>query len=321
MAKHRSSRSRSSKSRSAKSRPSKPALGQHFLRNPDVVNEILDAVPDDGLPILEIGPGRGVLTRDLAEMGRPVVAVDIDANLVTLLRRELADRRDLMVLNQDILDVDPAEVLAAVGAAPPYGLVGNLPYAITALLFRKFLSEEPHPPAWLLVMVQREVAQQVVATPGKRSLLSVSVQFYADPELLFYVDREAFDPPPRVRSAVILIKRRPQPAVDVPSEDRFFEVVRAGFRAPRKQLHNTLAMGLWLEPGAAKEWLESCEIDSSRRAATLTLEEWARLAWSRERSGAPEAPRHARLKGRLVEDRLDEDRIAEDEMAEEGVTE
>ena len=138
MAKQRSPKSRSpkprpSKSRSSKSRPSKPPLGQHFLRNPDVVNDILDAVPDDGLPILEIGPGQGVLTRDLAEMERPLVAVDIDPNLVRLLRRELPERRDLMVLNQDILDVDPAEALAGVGAAPPYGLVGNLPYAITAL--------------------------------------------------------------------------------------------------------------------------------------------------------------------------------------------
>ncbi|HJN92617.1 MAG TPA: 16S rRNA (adenine(1518)-N(6)/adenine(1519)-N(6))-dimethyltransferase RsmA, partial [Dehalococcoidia bacterium] len=259
------------------------------------VNDILDAVPDDGLPILEIGPGRGVLTRDLAEMGRPLVAIDIDPGLAALLRRELPDRSNLQILNQDILDVDPAEALAGVGAAPPYGLVGNLPYAITALLFRKFLSEERDPPAWLLVMVQREVAQQVVAPAGKRSLLSISVQFYAQPELLFHVEREAFDPPPRVRSAVLQIQRLPKPAVEVPSEDRFFEVVRAGFRAPRKQLHNTLAMGLWLEPGAAKIWLEECDIDPTRRAATLTLEEWARLAWARERRGAAAAPSHRRL--------------------------
>ena len=81
-------------------------------------------------------------------------------------------------------------------------------------------------------------------------------------------------------------------SVDLPSEDRFFEVVRAGFRAPRKQLHNSLAMGLWMEPGGAKEWLEQCEIDPMRRAATLTLEEWAALSWARERAGAGEAPDH-----------------------------
>ena len=130
----------------------------------------------------------------------------------------------------------------------------------------------------------------MVAPAGKRSLLSISVQFYAEPELLFNVEREAFDPPPRVRSAVLRIRRRAAPAVEVPSEDRFFEVVRAGFRAPRKQLHNTLAMGLWMEPGGAKAWLESCEIDPTRRAATLTLEEWARLAWSREESATTAPP-------------------------------
>jgi 16S rRNA (adenine1518-N6/adenine1519-N6)-dimethyltransferase len=175
-------------------------------------------------------------------------------------------------------------------------LVGNLPYAITSLLFRKFLADEAAPPDWLVVMVQREVAQQVVAEDGKRSLLSVSVQFYAEPELLFHVEREAFNPPPKVRSAVLRIRRRPGLAVEVPSEDRFFEVVRAGFRAPRKQLHNTLSMGLWTEAGAARDWLESCQIDPMRRPATLSLEEWARLAWAREKAGAPPAPSHHRIR-------------------------
>ncbi len=275
---------------SGKRRASRPPLGQHFLRDPLIVQRIIDAVPDDGLPLLEIGPGQGVLTRELAATKRPLVAVEYDAGLAAVLQHQLGERTDLAVIHEDALDVDPRAALALVGATPPYGLVGNLPYAITALIFRRFLSDPACPPDWLVVMVQREVAQQVVAPAGKRSLLSISVQFYAEPELLFNVEREAFDPPPRVRSAVLRIRRRAAPAVEVPSEDRFFEVVRAGFRAPRKQLHNTLAMGLWLEPGAAKAWLESCEIDPTRRAATLTLEEWARLAWSREESATTEAP-------------------------------
>ena len=131
-------------------------------------------------------------------------------------------------------------------------------------------------------MIQHEVAQRVTARPGKLSLIGVSVQFYAEAELLFAVEREAFDPPPQVRSAVVMLRLREQPAVDVPSIERFFEVVRGGFRSPRKQLHNALAQGVWLPPDGAAEWLAACEIDPTRRPGTLTLEEWARLAWWRE---------------------------------------
>jgi len=265
-------------------------LGQHFLANADIRDAIIDAVPNDGLPIIEVGPGGGALTHQLAALDRPLVAVEFDANLAARLRAELPARDDLRILNGDILDVTVREALAAIGRQPPAGLVGNLPYAITALLLRRMLSTDPDPPRWLLVMVQREVAQQIVAPPGKRSLLSVSVQFYAQPELLFNVEPAAFDPPPAVRSAVVQIQRRPEPAVDVPSEARFFEVVRGGFAFPRKQIHNSLARALWLDPDTATPWLESCQIDPTRRAATLTLDEWARLAWSRERSGAPPPP-------------------------------
>ena len=267
----------------------RPPLGQHFLRDTAVRDAIIAAVPDDGLPILEVGPGQGMLTHELAGLGRPLVAVEYDRGLATLLQRRLPAREDLIVLNADVLDVSVREAMAAIARQPPAGLVGNLPYAITAPLLRRVLSVDPDPPPWLVVMVQREVALQIVAAPGKRSLLSLSVQFFAQPEFLFSVEPAAFDPPPAVRSAVLRLLRRPAPPVDVPSEARFFEVARAGFAFPRKQLHNTLARGLSLPPESAKRWLQECEIDPRRRAATLTLEEWARLAWARERAGAPPA--------------------------------
>ena len=273
-------------------RSSRPPLGQHFLRSQRIVDQILAALPDDDLPILEVGAGQGVLTEPLADLERPLVAVEYDASLARVLQHQLREREQVAVVEHDILTIDATEALARVAASPPFGLIGNLPYAITAPLFRRFLSLPRQRPAWMIVMVQREVADQLVAPTGKRSLLSVSVQLYAEPEVLFYVDREAFDPPPKVRSAVCRINMREGLSVDLPSEDRFFEVVRAGFRAPRKQLHNSLAMGLWLETGGAKEWLEQCEIDPMRRAATLTLDEWAALSWARERSGEPEAPDH-----------------------------
>ena len=259
-------------------------LGQHFLRDERVLDRIIEALPDDPQPILEIGAGDGVLTERLAELNRAVVTIELDAGMAYRARRRLqsAGLDFAVVLEQDALDVDPVEALASSASSPPYGLVGNLPYAITAPLFRKFLEEESARPSWMLVMIQHEVAQRVTAKPGKLSLMGVSVQFYAEAEYLFAVEREAFDPPPQVRSAVVLLRTRAEPAVETPSPERFFEVVRGGFRNPRKQLHNALAQGVWTPPGGAVEWLEACGIEPARRPGTLSLEEWAKLVWWRE---------------------------------------
>jgi 16S rRNA (adenine1518-N6/adenine1519-N6)-dimethyltransferase len=260
-------------------------LGQHLLRDDRVLDRIIEAVPSDQTPILEVGAGDGALTQRLAELGRPLVSVELDEAMAFRARRRLTTSgldRSAVVIEQDVLDIDPEETLASVAARPPYGLVGNLPYAITAPILRKFLEEESHRPEWMLIMIQHEVAQRVTAAPGRLSLMGVSVQFYAEAELLFSVEREAFDPPPQVRSAVVLLRVRDRPAVDVPSIERFFEVVRGGFRSPRKQLHNALAQGVWLPPEGATEWLEACGIEPSRRPGTLTLEEWAQLAWWRD---------------------------------------
>lgn len=264
-------------------------LGQHLLRDERVLERIIEAVPRQPAPILEVGAGDGSLTARLADLDRPLVSIELDEAMAFRARRRLAAdgvERSAVVVEQDILDTDPVEALALVAARPPYGLVGNLPYAITAPILRKFLEDEDEQPAWMLAMVQHEVAQRITARPGKLSLMGVSVQFYAEAELLFAVEREAFDPPPQVRSAVVLLRIRERPAVDVPSVERFFEVVRGGFRSPRKQLHNALAQGVWLPPNGAVEWLEACEIEPSRRPGTLTLEEWARLAWWRDKQMA-----------------------------------
>ncbi len=270
-------------------------LGQHLLRDERVLDRIIEALPAEPATILEVGAGDGALTQRLAELERPLVSIELDEGMAFRTRRRLAAHaldQSAVVIEQDVLDVDPAEALSAVAAQPPYGLVGNLPYAITAPLFRKFLEREAQRPAWMLVMIQHEVAQRVTARPGRLSLLGVSVQFYAEPELLFTVAREAFEPPPQVRSAVVMLRLREAPAVAAPSVERFFEVVSGGFRSPRKQLHNALSQGFWLPPEGAVEWLNACDIDPTRRSGTLTLEEWARLAWWREarltdRAGQP----------------------------------
>ena len=261
-------------------------LGQHLLRDERVIDRIIEAVPIDPQPIIEIGAGDGILTQRLAELGRPIASIELDERMAFQTRRRLSSNgldRNAIVIEEDVLDTDPAEALASIAVRPPYGLVGNLPYAITAPIFRKFLEEELQRPQWMLVMIQHEVAQRVTALPGRLSLMGVSVQFFATAEYLFTVEREAFDPPPQVRSAVVMLTLRDQPAVAVPSVERFFEVVRGGFRSPRKQLHNALAQGVWLPSDGATEWLKACDIDPTRRPGTLTLEEWARLAWWRER--------------------------------------
>ncbi len=267
-------------------------LGQHLLRDERVLDRIIEAVPIDPRPILEVGGGDGILTHRLAADGRPVVSVELDESMAYRARRRLSQTgsdQSAIVIEQDVLDTDPEEALASIAQRPPYGLVGNLPYAITAPIFRKFLEAETQQPEWMLVMIQHEVAQRVTASPGRLSLMGISVQFFAEAEFLFAVEREAFDPPPQVRSAVVMLTLRDQPAVDVPSVERFFEVVRGGFRSPRKQLHNALAQGVWLPPDTATTWLEACEIDPTRRPGTLTLDEWARLAWWRERHMSDEA--------------------------------
>lgn len=263
-----------------------PPFGQHFLRDMAVIDRILAAVPDDGLPLIEIGAGDGTLTLPLAQLGRPLAAVELDLRLSRSTDRALTAYSNARLVQGDILDLAPAHLLAGMGTAPPYGLVGNLPYAITAPIFRRFLSQPEHRPRWMLVMVQYEVALQVVASPGKRSLLSLAVQLYADPHLLFPVDRAAFEPPPQVRSAVLFIALRDAVPVTLPSEARFFEVARAAFRAPRKQLRNALSLGFSIPTAASDAWLRTSGIDPRRRAGTLTLEEWAALAWARERTGA-----------------------------------
>jgi 16S rRNA (adenine1518-N6/adenine1519-N6)-dimethyltransferase len=263
-------------------------LGQHFLRDKNVRKAIVDSIPRDGLPIIEIGPGQGSLTQEIISLNRPLVAIELDGKLAHALQQQLRNwvssaQPLIRVLNNDILTIEPEEVLASIGCQPPYGIVGNLPYAITAPLIRKFLSSVKVPPAWMVIMVQREVAHQITAVPGKCSLLSISAQFYAKPELLFEVTPQSFDPPPKVHSAVVHLEHRTYPPVSIPSESLFFDLVRAGFRTPRKQIHNSLSTENWIPDNNPRTWLTKNQIDPTRRAATLTLDEWARLAWAREK--------------------------------------
>ena len=230
--------------------------------------------------IVEIGAGLGVLTRELAAGARAVVAVEVDETLCLHLRQNLKPYPNVTVVRADVLALSPAGLLEKAGAGGPYAVVANLPYYIAAPVLRHFL-EGDLPPTRLVVMLQREVAESISAGPGRMSLLGVSVQFYGRPRLLFGVPASAFFPPPKVRSAVLRIDVAEGPRVEVPNADSFFEVVRAGFSAPRKQLRNSLAQGLGAPPTEAESLLAAAGVDARRRPQELSLEEWASLCRAR----------------------------------------
>ncbi len=251
------------------------SLGQHFLVDDDALARIVAlADPKPGERVIEIGAGLGALTAPLAATGAQLLAVEIDETLCAHLRRRFAEP-NVHVACVDVLALPPADLLRLAELQPPYAVVANIPYYLTALLLRHFL-EAPEPPGRMVLMLQREVAASIVAPAPRMSLLGVSVQAYAQPQLAFRVAPHAFYPPPRVDSAVVRLDIRRHPALpDDP--DEFFRVVRAGFSAPRKQLHNALPQRLWMAPDVAPELLRTADIDPARRAQSLSIEEWAHL--------------------------------------------
>lgn len=252
-------------------------IGQNFLIDTLVAHDIVaaaDLAPTD--TVLEIGPGRGAITGLLLERAANVVAVEIDEYLAVDVRRRFGGDGRLTVVNDSVLAHSPAVLLAEGGLAPPYSIVANLPYYITAPVMRHVLEGGPRPQR-IVVMVQREVAQTIAPVKSGLSLLGVSVQVFAETRLLFTVPPTAFRPPPNVWSAVVRLDVRPQPLVPEADLGGFFKVVSAGFRNPRKQLHNSLAAGLWLPPDGAFPLLEAAGIEASRRAGTLAVSEWLAL--------------------------------------------
>lgn len=248
-------------------------LGQNFLHDPGALEKIAslaEITTED--TVLEIGPGTGALTRVLARAAKKVIAVEIDERLKPVLEQQLSEFNNVWVIYQDIMMVD----LAALFSAGDYIVVANLPYYITSAILRHLL-EGPHKPRRLLLMVQEEVAERLVARPDDMSLLTVSVQFYGAPRIVNRLKPAAFWPRPEVDSAVVRIDVYDQPPVDVPDAAAFFRVVRAGFSQKRKQLKNALGGGLNLPHQQAAELLEQAGIDPRRRAETLSLAEWAAL--------------------------------------------
>lgn len=259
-------------------------LGQNFLVERSVLPVVMEAA---GLSahgaVVEVGPGLGVLTKELAERAGAVVAVELDRRLAAHLREEFSEARNVVIVEGDVLKIRTGEILENAapvlglppGVFPPYAVVANLPYYITSAVLRHFL-EGRFKPRRIVVMVQREVAERIVATPPDMSLLSVAVQLYGKPAIVANLTPEAFYPPPKVHSSVVCIDVRPQPPVDLDT-DRFFDLVQAGFSQRRKNLANSLSMGLGVDKNRISALLAGAGISPSRRAQTLGVDDWIAL--------------------------------------------
>ncbi len=249
-------------------------LGQHFLVDDGVLGKIAAAaelMPSD--TVIEVGPGLGVLTETLALQTGKVIAIELDNHLTDILKAHFCDSNTVTVLNKDVLKVNPADIL---GKQTEYKVVANLPYYITSAVIRHFL-EASVKPTMMVLMVQKEVANQITAQPGEMSLLSVSVQLYGKPTIVSKVSARCFYPAPEVDSAILKIMVYPQPKIKTEDIPSFFNIVRAGFSANRKQLTNSLANGLKIPKSDIIPLLSQAGIDPHRRAETLTMDEWGVL--------------------------------------------
>jgi 16S rRNA (adenine1518-N6/adenine1519-N6)-dimethyltransferase len=254
-------------------RRARKGLGQHFLVDSSYLKTIsAKAELSKGDTVIEVGPGLGVLTEVLLEEAGHVIAVEVDAALTNALTRALSESPNLILVNADILKTTPEQLLDA--GVTSYKVVANLPYNIASPVLRRFL-EARFKPSLIVVMVQREVAKNMMAKAPDMNLLAIGVQLYGRPKIVRKVPPDAFYPRPKVESAIVRIDVYNEPSVEVGDIETFFRIARAGFGNKRKQLRNSLAHGLDISPKAVEELLHKAGISHQRRAQTITLDEWA----------------------------------------------
>jgi len=248
-------------------------LGQNFLVDPSSLQKVIQAagIQADNT-VLEIGPGLGSLTHLLAHAAARVVAVELDGKLVAALEEILRQHANVELIHADILEVNLNQLFAE----PGYLVVANIPYYITSALLRQLL-EAQHPPARLVLTVQKEVAQRICAPAGDLSLLALSVQVYGNPSIAASIPAGAFYPVPKVDSAVVRVDLYPEPLVQREKIETFFALTKAGFSQKRKTLSNALSAGMQWDKVETEKILVLSSIDPKRRAQTLSLEEWANL--------------------------------------------
>ena len=257
------------------------SLGQNFLIDRSVIDSMVEGSEIQGEDlVIEIGPGIGVLTDAIAQRAGKVLAIELDKSLIPVLRYTLGEYNNIEILNEDILKVNLEEEISKrlTETISHVKIMGNLPYYITTPIIMDLL-EGKVPAESITIMMQKEVAERIMADPGSKTYgaLSVAVQFYCETELLELVNKEKFFPAPKVDSAVLKLTMRDEPAVQVKDEKLFFKLVRAGFGQRRKTLLNSLAGG-GFDKEEIKTCLEKAGIDGTRRAETLSLQEFGKLA-------------------------------------------
>lgn len=254
-------------------RPTK-SMGQNFLTETAIVEEIVEIaeIGADDL-VIEIGPGMGILSREIISSGARLIAVELDRDLAALLRTDLAGQDSFSLIEQDARYLNTAEITNN----QPYQVVANLPYSVATVIMRNLMESE-HPPTRMTVMVQREVAERMTAEPGEMSLLGLATDLYADAEIALIVPQEVFLPPPKVESAVVRMDIRPELRGTSATRDRMFELATMAFQRKRKTLSNGLSMGLDRPKAELDEALTALGIDSKRRPQTLSVDEWLLVA-------------------------------------------
>jgi 16S rRNA (adenine1518-N6/adenine1519-N6)-dimethyltransferase len=262
------------------------SLGQRFLVDRGVLRTIVDAAElTDRDDVLEVGPGPGVLTAELAGRARSVTAVEIDERMVAVLRDTLSAHENVTIVRADALEVD----LFALAERRPTRIVANVPYQITTPLLERFIGDDRRP-SLIVVLVQEEVARRIVATASsakERGYLSVFVQSFADARIVRRVPARAFRPVPKVGSAVVALRTHARPAFAPLERHAFLRFVSDVFRHRRKQLRGALGHEAGVTPDRAEAALRACGIDPKRRAEELTLAEWVALAGA---LGVPTGP-------------------------------
>ncbi|MDX9849896.1 MAG: 16S rRNA (adenine(1518)-N(6)/adenine(1519)-N(6))-dimethyltransferase RsmA [Anaerolineaceae bacterium] len=251
----------------------KKSLGQNFLVENGALEKVVNAAEIEPVDVvLEIGAGLGSLTRFLSVTARKVVAVELDSHLLPILETVLGSRGNVELVYGDILKLDPARLISV----DQYLVVANIPYYITSAIFRHLLAAK-RKPRRIVMTIQREVAQRICAEPGDMSLLALSVQVFGTAKIVAKISAGSFYPAPKVDSAVIRVDLYPEPLVEAAMLDRFFQLTRAGFGQKRKMLRKSLAAGLSLPVPVVEDMLLQNEIDPTRRAETLSLDEWGKL--------------------------------------------
>ena len=264
-------------------RPSK-RLGQNFLIDKNILNKIIESADIKSNDIiLEVGPGIGTLTQELAQRAKKVIAVEKDKTMIEILKETLKGFNNIEIIQGDILKIDYLKLIENCKLKiENYKIVANIPYYLTSPLIRMFL-ESVKPPHDFVLMLQKEVAQRICSKPPNMSLLAVSVQFYAEAKIISYVSKNCFWPSPKIDSAIIKITpNKNNKNIDA---DLFFKIVKAGFSQPRKQLgNNLLALNkiegskiIKIERKKINKWLLKNKINPKQRAETLGIEDWKNL--------------------------------------------